>query len=239
MQTPTTTDDGPGGRDPQVRACVGCGADNTPSAAFCWRCYRPLDRASAPWPAPPLPLASAQGPQRRIGRAAGIAAAVVGAAVIAWFIGLRGPELDFPEAVSDLQRISTAQTEAAADSFRAASEADGLDADMAFYGGGSAPEAALMWIRGTDGGSAGPTEAFDAFAQGFTGGYNGTLETSERTDRMVDGVTYLCAPISGALGAGICMWEDGDVTWVLLDVRPGARIGETNDLAVSVHDAVA
>jgi hypothetical protein len=35
------------------------------------------------------------------------------------------------------------------------------------------------------------------------------------------------------------MWEEEDVFWILLDVRPGARIGETNDLAVSAHEAAA
>ncbi len=238
MQTPTTTDGGPGGSDPRVQACAGCGADNTPSAPFCWRCYRPLHPAPAPWP-PPVPAAAPQPSGSAIGRTAGVASVVVGAAVVVWFVALRGPDLSFPESLPNLERISTAQTDAAAESFRAASEVDGLDADMAFYGSGSIPEAALMWIRGTDGGATGPSEAFDAFARGSMGGSYGSVEPSGRTDRLIDGITYICAPVSGAVGAGICIWEDADVTWILLDVRPGVQIGETNDLAVAAHDAVA
>ncbi len=240
MQAPTTTDGGPGGRDPQVRACGACGAENTPAVSFCWRCYRPLEHPPAGWPAPPTSTpVGAQGHASRLGRLASIVAVAVGVTAAAAFIVLRQPDPSFPHAIAGLERVSNAQTDAASDSFRAASEADGLDADMAFYGSGSVPEAALMWVRRAQGMVGGPSEAFDALAEGFTSGYNGTLETSGRTDHAIEGITYVCAPITGALGAAVCMWEEDDVFWVLLDVRPGARMGETNDLAVAARDAAA
>jgi hypothetical protein len=243
MQAPTTTDGGPDGRDPRARSCATCGAENTPSASFCWRCYRPLEHPPAGWPAPPT--ATSTDPRGRtsnlgrMGSIAAVAVGVIGVMAAAAFVILRQSGPTFPEAISGLERVSNTQTDAASGSFRAASEADGLDADMAFYGSGSVPEAALMWIRGADGTVGGPSEAFDTLAQGFTSGYNGTLEMSGRTDQAIAGITYVCAPITGALGAGICMWEEDDVFWVLLDVRPGSRIGETNDLAVAARDAAA
>ena len=240
MQAPTTTDGGPSGSDPRARACAACGAENSPSASFCWRCYRPLEHPPTGWPAPPTAISTdSRGRTSNLGRMASIAAVAVGVIAAAAFVVLRQSGPSFPQAISGLERVSNAQTDAAAGSFRAASEADGLDADMAFYGSGSVPEAVHMWIRGADGSVVGPSEAFDALAQGFTSGYNGTLEMSGRTDHAIQGITYVCAPITGALGAGICMWEEDDVFWVLLDVRPGSRIGETNDLAVAARNAAS
>lgn len=245
MQAPTTTDGMPAGRDPRQRTCEACGAENPPAAPFCWRCYRafaPASVAGPPVPShwPPAPAGAYAAPETtgpRLGLLGLVVAVTLGVVAVFAYLNLREPGVSFPETFSGLQRVSTAQTDAAADSFRAASEADGLDADMAFYGSAAMPEAALMWIRGAEDTPGGPAEAFDAFAEGFTSGYDGTLVTSGRTDRTVDGVTYVCAPVTGSLGAGICMWEEADVFWILLDVRPGSRIADTNDLAVAARDA--
>lgn len=250
MQAPTTSDGGTAGRDPQQRTCPGCAAENPLAASFCWRCYRafePVGVSRVAWPSPPTrwppePMttpATADTSGSRIGVLAALVTITLGVVATIAFVALREPGVSFPDSVSGLERISTDQTEAAVDSLRAASEADGLDADMAFYGSGSMPEAALMWVRGAGSTPGGPSEAFDTFAEGFTSGYSGTLVTSGRTERTTDGVTYVCAPVTGSVGAGICMWEEEDVFWILLDVRPGARIGETNDLAVSAHEAAA
>jgi hypothetical protein len=101
------------------------------------------------------------------------------------------------------------------------------------------PVAALAWIRGPEQMPGGVDEAFDTFADGFTGGYGGTVVATERLERTVDGVEYVCAPVGGAVAAGLCMWHVGDVVWVLVDVRPGTTVAETKRLAVTAHDAMA
>jgi len=243
MQAPTTSEGGLGGRDPQVRPCPACGAENTTSATFCWRCYGAFGsgapQESAPtqpvtWPPAPRP---AEESKRRTGTFGSIVAVAVGVVAAVAFVMLREPGVSFPERVAGLERASDAQSEAAAASFRAASEADGLEADMAFYAEGGIPVAALAWIRGYDGNAGGPDEAFDGFIEGFTSGYNGSVVTADRAERTVDGVAYVCAPVAAAVTAGICMWEDEDVFWVLMDVRPGVTIEQTEALAVTAHDA--
>jgi hypothetical protein len=164
----------------------------------------------------------------------GIAVGVVAGSA---FVALRDPGVALPERVAGLERTSDARSDAAAASFRAASGSQGLEGDMAFYAEGGAPVAALAWIQGDGTVAGGSADAFDVLTEGFTSGYGGVVVTAERTERAVDGVTYVCAPVTAALAAGICTWEDGDVVWVLMDVRPGVTIAQTQALAVGAHDA--
>lgn len=248
MQAPTTTEGAPAGRDPQAPTCPACGAANAASATFCWRCYQAFGiGSSAAWPPPPAPAwppastpAEAPGSTRRrtgIGIAVSLVAVVLVAAAVA-FILLRDSGVSFPETVAGLARSSDSQTEAASASFRTASEAGGLDADMAFYGEGGMPVLALAYIRWTDGAPGGADAAFDAFADGFTSGYGDSVLTTDRLVRTVDGVEYLCASVGGVVGAGLCLWQDEDVFWMLMDARPDVTISGTKRLAVTAHDAV-
>lgn len=225
------------------------------SAAFCWRCYGAFQPVGSPsagpvqpsawpaqpssWPPAPAPTYPSTGAGPRFKPFGAVVAVAIGVIVAVSVVTHRQSAASFPDSLPGLERVSTAQTDAAAESLRAASEAHGLDADMAFYGSGSMPQAALMWVRGADETLAGPDEVFDTFAAGFTSGSSGTLVTSDRSERRVDGVTYVCAPVTGSLGAGLCMWQEDDLFWVLLDVRPGSGIDQTQDLAVAVRDAAA
>lgn len=247
MQAPIATEGGFDGRDPQVRPCPGCGAENPPTSTFCWRCYRAFElgvvtagRTPGPsnWPAapvPPGPFAKEQRP--RLGLLGSIVAVTLGVVAVIAFMALREPGASFPDSFAGLERASDAQSEAAAESFRTASDAQGLDADMAFFAEAGVPVAALAWIRGVDQGSGGATEAFDTFTEGFTSGYNGSVVTTERAEHSTDGITYVCAPVVGPVTAGVCMWEDEDLFWVLMDVRPGTTVQDTRALSVSAHSA--
>lgn len=251
MQAPTTTEGGIAGRDPQVRPCPGCGAENTPTATFCWRCYRAFEVAMQPagrppgpsaWPpapVPPGPFGQVERPRSRLGLLGGIVAVTVGIVASIAFVTLREPGVSFPETLAGMPRASDAQSEAGAQSFRTASQAEGVDGDMAFYAQAGVPVAALAWVRGAEQTPGGPAEAFDGFTEGFTSGYNGSVVTAERTERTVDEITYVCAPIVGPVVAGICMWEQDDVFWILMDVRPATTIRETRALALAAHDATA
>ena len=35
------------------------------------------------------------------------------------------------------------------------------------------------------------------------------------------------------------MWADGDIVWVLMDVRPSDRLNDARNLAVAARDAAA
>ena len=188
---------------------------------------------------PPVSLGRVERRASRLGLLGAIVAVTIGVVAGIVFVTLREPGVSFPETFAGLQRASDARSGAAAESFRTASEAQGLEADMAFFTEGGTPVAALAWIRGTERTSGGAAEAFDGFAEGFTSGYNGTVVTTERAERTVGGITYVCAPIVGPVSAGICLWEDGDVFWVLMDVRPGTTVGEARTLSVTAHDAAA
>ncbi len=251
MQAPTTSEGGLDGRDPPVRPCPGCGAENPPSSTFCWRCYRafeigapvgartPSPSSWPPAPAPPGPLGHVDRPGSRLGLLGSIIAVTLGVVASIAFLTLREPSTSFPESFAGLERASDPQFETAAESFRAASQAQGLEGDMAFFAEGGVPVAALAWIRGAERTPDGTGEAFDGFTEGLTSGSNGSVVTSERVQRTIDGVTYVCAPLVGPVVAGICMWQDHDVFWILMDVRPGTTVVETRSLSVTAHAAAA
>jgi hypothetical protein len=250
MQAPTT-EGGIAGHDPQMHPCPACGADNADTATFCWKCYRafeaPAARAAgwpqepAHWPAAPTspgPFAPAPRPKSRFGLLGAIVTVTLGVVATVAFVALRQPAPGLPDSFGGLQRVSSAQTDAASESFRALAESDGLRADMAFYGGAGEPAAAVMWVD-AENTAGGTQEAFDMFVDGFAEGLGaGTVGTSQTTE-VVGTVTYRCATVSSSVSAGACMWTDDDIVWVVMDVRPGDGLPEAQDLAVEAHDAVA
>lgn len=245
MQAPMTNQGALDGPD----QCPACGAENPPTSTFCWRCYRAFEaRAQAPgrppgsaaWPPAPVPttpLGHTGRTRPRLGSLGSVIAVTIGVAAAIAFATLRSPGVAFPDALGGLERASDARSVAASDSFRAAADSQDLDADMAFYADGGVPVAALAWIRGVEDTPGGAGDVFDTFTEDFTSGYNGSVVTSPSAERSIDGTTYVCAPVVGPVAAGICMWRDGDVFWVLMDVRPGTSIEETRTLSAAAHAA--
>jgi hypothetical protein len=95
-----------------------------------------------------------------------------------------------------------------------------------------------VWIRGAE---APTTEAaFDEFATGFDSGFgaSGSLDASRKTVESLDGVTYVCAPLSADISGTICMWQDRGVFWLLFDFS-GASFEAGRALAEGAHRAVA
>lgn len=257
MQAPTTTQGGLAGRDPDERPCPGCGAENPRTAIFCWQCYRRFDPAPAPagaparawppapataWPPAPVPPGSVPHTTRsgsRLGLLGAIVAVTLGVVAAIAFVTLREQPVSFPDSFGGMTRATDAVSEAGAESFRTQADADGLEADMAFYAQEGAPVAGLAWIRGADRIPGGATAGFDEFAEGFTSGSGGSVLPGAKVERAVDGITYVCAPVAGAVPAGLCLWQDEDVFWVLVDVRPGTTLRDAQRLAVAAQDATA
>ena len=263
MQAPATPS-GPPVQEPDERRCPTCGAASGLTAAFCWQCYRPFG-ASAPSPpatgAPPnqgvwSPTPNADDPNARqvlwpqspgpfdvrakrpggLGRMTSVillTLAVIGGAY--WFVN-RGPGVSFPGSFGGLQLMENAQTRLVIDSFHSQLDTLGVEGDLAMYGDGT-PTAAVMWIR--DASVPTTSAAFDEFASGFDSGIgnDGSLDRSRRSEATVGGVTYICAPVVGVASGSICMWQDQDLFWLLLDFS-GLRLEAGQDLAVVAHDAI-
>jgi hypothetical protein len=171
-----------------------------------------------------------------VGVLALVLAVVVG---VVLFVG-RGSGVELPESFGGLSQIQGDQVDVVADAYHAQADVQGIQTDLALYGSGGMPAAALVWITG-EGVSLTPSsrDAFAEFAGGFNSGLGaGTLDEGRTTTQTVGGVDYLCAPISGVPPGGVCMWQTDDVFWILVDMS-GAPIDTTRSLAVAAHDAAA
>ena len=256
MQAPTTPSGTPVS-EPDDRTCPGCGAANGVSAAFCWQCYRPFGApavqaapAGSMPPAPGMPGAgrpmawhassepyAPSTPKRSLGGMWSIALvtlAVIGGVV---FFLRRGGDVELPQQLGGLPRLSNAQSDLATSQFAAGVKSQGIEGDMALYGTAEVPSSALIWIRDA---SVPTTEAgFDSFAEGFNTGIGGVaFDPTTRVTKTIDGVEYVCAPVTSTVPGGMCLWQDGDVFWLVFDLS-GAHLGDTRALAVQAHDATA
>jgi hypothetical protein len=259
MQAPTTPN-GPPAQEPDERTCANCGAANGLTAAFCWRCYRPFGAHAAPpglagsprhtphrpdagglvsptgWAPAPTGFDSprATGGVSRVAAIVLLTVAVIGGAY--WFVS-RPDAVRVPESFGGLSRIENTQTEFVADAFRSEVEGTGIEGDLALYGEGL-PTTALIWVR--DASVPTTDAAFDAFASGFDagiGGQDASLDRSRRTTETVDGVTYVCAPVTGVTPGTICMWQEDSVFWLLFEFS-GQGQQAARSLALVAADAV-
>ncbi len=187
--------------------------------------------------APGSPSAPTEGPPRKLGPllvGTAVAIAVVAAAVW-WFTRDR---IALPESFDGVTRYASPQTEAGLKQFRSSIDTQGFEGDMAFYAVGGTPRSALIWIR--DPTTTNAEAAFRAFASGFgpaLGG--GAVGTDQLDGTAVAGITYLCAPVSGSIPGGVCLWKDGEIFWILFDAGQGAGVDATRDLAVQARAAVS
>lgn len=155
------------------------------------------------------PIAS-PGPRRGLGRIAGLlllTLAVVGTAF--WFVN-REREVALPEGFGGLTRVDDPQAELVVELFRNQADALGLEGDMGMYG----------------------ASGFDAVIGG-----DSSIVASGKTTETVGETTYVCAPVEGVAPGAICMWQDDDVFWLLLDSGQGFDPGR--QLAVVAQEAIA
>lgn len=251
MQAPTTS--GAPAGDPDVLVCPACRALNGAGVVFCWQCYRPFNGAGTPVPAPPPQPGGFRGvtwtPQpvpapvpARAGRdlRTTIGAVVLLLAVVAggYLFVTAGPDVELPESFGGFSQVRGAQVDFLLQEFQAEADRQGIDADMALYGSAGVPSLALIWVQDLTVPST--EEAFDAFATGFNEELGvGSLDGSRARTSLVDGISYLCAPVSSVPPANLCLWEDEEVFWILLDLSGASRLSATQDLAVTAHGATS
>lgn len=233
------------------RTCPDCNAGNPLTAEFCWQCFARLQVPAGPmgsqawsrrpgfpgadmpptsFPAPPQPTGGST--LRRLGVA--LLSAVVAAAA-GWFVvdQFGGATPTLPETLAGSPRFESAEVTQALEVFHAGMESQGIEGDMAFYGTG-APQSLLAWFH--DPSKTDPDFAFSEFSTGFgLGGGSGIGEPSKDT---LDGTEYLCAPISGVIPGGVCMWQDDEIYWFVFNFQPGLGLSSTQDLAVQAHQAL-
>ncbi len=250
---------------PGERTCPSCGAANPDSASFCWQCFTnfgppagarpggwgrgraPTPPASgpgispppsfgipAPQPFPSAPVAQetrSVWPRMVVGFVA--AAVIAGAAV--FLVGKLRGGVGFPESIIGIPRVHSPVIDAAIEQGKKRQGVDGMEMDMAVYGTDTLPRLFVLWVRapgGTD-----PEEAFRLFAQGASSTGNTAVQTTRMTTENVDGTDYICAPVTGQLAADMCFWHDGDIYWVLLDLR-STGLADTRELSHQAQLAV-
>jgi hypothetical protein len=149
----------------------------------------------------------------------------------------RVPTVELPEGFGGLPQASGPEIDEVHDEFHRQVEGLGIHGNMGLYGTDAFPTVALVWVEDP---SVDTTDAaWNAFAAGFNQGLPaGSVDETGRTSEVVDGVTYLCAQVDAASPSNVCLWEEGQVFWILVDLS-GASQGGTQDLAVTAHDAIA
>ena len=149
----------------------------------------------------------------------------------------RIPAVELPEGFGGLPQASGPEIDAVLEEFHRQVEGLGIHGDMGLYGTDAFPTIALVWVEDP---SVDTTDAaWSAFAAGFNQGLPaGSVDETGRTSELVGGVTYLCAQVDAAPPSNVCLWEDSQVFWILVDFS-GASQGGTQDLAVTAHDAIA
>jgi hypothetical protein len=153
-----------------------------------------------------------------------------------WWMSRDG-SVALPEAFGGLDMVENAQTDIVVDTFHRQLDSMGVEGDIAMYGAGI-PTAALMWIR--DASVPGTDAAFDELATGFQSGIGtaGSMDGSRKSIDTVDGITYVCAPLVGDVSGTICLWQEREVFWLLLDFSR-ASFDAGRGLALGAHDAVS
>ena len=149
----------------------------------------------------------------------------------------RVPAVELPEGFGGLPQASGPEIDEVLDEFHRQVEGLGIHGDMGLYGTDAFPTVALVWVEDP---SVDTTDAaWNAFAAGFNQGLPaGSVDETGRTSELVGGVTYLCAQVDAAPRSNVCLWEEGQVFWILVDLS-GASQNGTQDLAVTAHDAIA
>lgn len=257
MQAPTAPSDQPA-QEPGERACPSCGAANGLIAAFCWQCYRPFGANGGPtapvqataqragYPGAPYaqpgglrgdvyaPYPQAE-PRRNLGTMVGVVLVTLAVVAGVFFFMNRGPGVELPTSFGGLTPVQNPQVDAALEMFRSEAQAEGASADMGIYGSAGVPSVALVWVA--DASVPNADAAFTEFAGGFNEGLGtGSLDEGLRTTQTIDGVDYLCAPVSGTPSSNVCMWEKDGIFWILFDLS-GSNMNATRQLSAAAYRA--
>jgi hypothetical protein len=165
----------------------------------------------------------------------GIAAVVV--IVIAGVLSVtvfKTKTVSLPDQIDGVSRISTGPLATLMDRAKQNPGLKGHHTVAGIYGSAGAPEFLFLAAEGSES-AAQDQQALQQTASslGSTGQIG--LDMSSMTTKKVDGVTYRCAPLTGAVTGSACLWNDGDT---LGAVYTFSDRGDPTEFASHVHDAV-
>lgn len=166
-----------------------------------------------------------------------VAILVLSAGILAAVTVLGGSKTAMlPDAVGSFEKVESPNVRQATDAFHAQAKQNGLEADLAVYGTGSTPRILLAWIR--DATVADPDTALTTFASGFARGFGGSIAMDQKQTQTVEGVVFVCAPVTGNTQAALCLWQQRDVFYILFDPQSGGNINSTLGLSVTAHRTI-
>ncbi len=166
-----------------------------------------------------------------------VAILVLSAGILAAVTVLGGSKTAMlPDVVGSFQKIDSPNVRQATDVFHAQAKQSGLEADLTVYGTASTPRILLAWIR--DATVTDPDTALTVFASGFAQGFGGSIAMDQKQTQSVEGVVFVCAPVTGSTQAALCLWQQRGVFYILFDPQSGGNINATLGLSVTAHRAI-
>jgi ribosomal protein L40E len=227
----------------QKRICAGCGAENTPTAGFCWQCYQPFapaaprqggQRQTAPG-MPPLPNVTATVPaaassRGRFSLVARIALGIVVAIVVSTVVrNMLAPHYHVPDTLSGQSRLHTEMAQQFEQDMADQGAKYDIDFDSAVYGTGDQPDVFLVLASGRAEQSA--DELFNDFLTGIESA-GVTIDRGKAVTGQHADADYRCVPISARITAAACIWREDRSVGMTLDATP-----ESGDLTSTVFAA--
>ena len=227
----------------QKRTCAGCGAENTPTAGFCWRCYAPFAPAAPPLGTSPrmplLPNAAAPVPptaapsRGRLGLIARIAVGVVVAIVVSTVVrNMLAPHYQVPDTLSGQPRMHSEIAQQFESDMADQGDKYDIDFDSAVYGTADTPDVFLVLANGHAEQSA--DELFNDFLSGIESA-GVTVDRSEAVTGQHGDADYRCVPISARITAVACIWREDRSVGMTLDATPAS--GDLTSTLFAAYDA--
>jgi hypothetical protein len=140
-----------------------------------------------------------------------------------------------PDQIDGVPRITNQVLSGAANGIVKQAGLNGHKSVAGFYGANQQPEFLMLATEASEPPSS-DRQALEAMAGATAGSSTLSVDVSSITTEQRDGVTYDCAPVSGAQVSGAaCVWNDGDTIGVVVWFTDR---GTPVDFASDVHGAV-
>jgi len=147
-----------------------------------------------------------------------VAAVGVGIALILALTGGKGSGL--PDTFAGADRIDSGPVADALSGFSDSFREAGMEIEFAIYGGETDPRFLIMTFSGD---AIAGTDLSEQFRQGLAAGMGGQIDLTQAIEDSVDGVDYLCAPVTsaqfGGRTVGMCMFQDGDSIALVMSLQ--------------------
>lgn len=228
------------------KRCSKCDTRSPSSAEFCWRCYSPFSRPSAPFSGslrarqlPPPPSAQSTKWWAVLVKAAVVTlSAVIAAGAVFVFMGRgQGSLITMPDVIGGATRITSPQAHQAESQIADLAEKYGVSGKAGFYGIEGLPTFAVVGFDYDVSEHESPEGFFQEFSRGVAAANgNSSIDMTTFTNEHQAGTTYMCAQLSGERPGTVCMWSESDVVGFVLALHQGVQ--DARVLTTTVRTAV-